>query len=284
MSATNYQEPTELKSQNGHPRDYLIDMNEAEHIYTIAGCKRKPVSVTTVTGNYFSKFDADAVIRGIRRSRSSKNRHYQAMTDDEIKEQWANNSKRACTLGTDMHRAIEIYYNEQASTTGWRYPRELWLLEARAKPNYQQFLDYDQDFRRAHPDFRPYRTEMKVFDEHRGIAGTIDMLYINDKDELIMVDWKSTKNIRSASDRRGYPPFHTWDDCEFSKYTIQLNLYRGILEEYYQFPRKLKVKYMYIAQFHAPDELKKGEVVPKYNLIRINPVDLSRLAPAPLSH
>ena len=91
-----------------------------------------------------------------------------------------------------------------------------------------------------------YKLEWRIFDESVNISGTIDCVLINPQNpnELILLDWKRSKEIRTEN------KFETCDhevtkgipNCNERKYSIQLNLYKRILENKY----KSKVTGMYI--------------------------------------
>ena len=75
---------TYLQLKNHHPRDDRILFDEPTHTYTIDGDSNYK-SVTTWNHSHFSAFDADAVIRNIRKGKNwGPNNKYYGMTDDEI--------------------------------------------------------------------------------------------------------------------------------------------------------------------------------------------------------
>ena len=93
---------------------------------------------------------------------------------------------------------------------------------------------------------------MGVFAEDLKIAGTIDAVFINDDNSLSLYDWKRSKEIKYTSydNEMGFKPFDKLPNCNFSKYSIQLNIYKEILKTYYNF----KIKEMYLIICHPNND------------------------------
>lgn len=139
---------------------------------------------------------------------------------------WFNNGRVASTLGTYMHENIEFYYNQE--------PYEV------ASREYELFARFDR-YMRVHEGLEPYRTEWKVYDEDLRIVGTIDMLYWDGQDDtkLWIYDWKRSKKLVQEKDVYWAKRYGTTEltkglvDCNFSHYSMQLNIYKTILERKY---------------------------------------------------
>ena len=93
------------------------------------------------------------------------------------------------------------------------------------------------NFRKDHATLVPYRSEMIVFAEDLKIAGSIDMLYRDPDDPtgFIVADWKRSKQIKFDNKwQKGLHPFlEDLDDCNFIHYSLQLSIYKYILQRYY---------------------------------------------------
>ena len=74
-----------LELENKHTRDNNISFEEKEHIYTIKGDSTF-TSVTTLVHSHFSEFDADSVIKKIRKKKNYKECIYFGKTDKQIKD------------------------------------------------------------------------------------------------------------------------------------------------------------------------------------------------------
>lgn len=103
-----------------------------------------------------------------------------------------------------------------------------------------------------------------VYDENIGLAGSIDCVLKDDQGNLIIVDWKRSKEIKLNNRyQKGLSVFEKFDDCNWSHYQLQLNFYREILERHYQG----KVTYMMNVVCH-PDQ-------PNYQCYPVPYIDIS---------
>ncbi len=145
------------------------------------------------------------------------------------------------TSESDVSLALIPYEADQLS------PAEV-VADARVTG---QFLSFWSDLESSFPDCKPYRTEWKIYDEERGIAGCIDFAAIDKYGDLILFDWKRTENLKMENKwEKGLGIFSHLDNCNFVKYTLQLNTYRYILERRYG----LHVKQMFLVILHEDNE------------------------------
>lgn len=205
---------------NRHPRDGNITFYEEGHIYKIEGIDEQPISTTTLIGEFFQKFDADKTITRMMNSPKWPSSKYFGMTRDEIKAQWEQNGKEASTLGTIMHAQIEDFFNGALE----EYPDTI---------EFGYFLEFWKWFQEEYPCWKPYRTEWVIFDKELMLAGSVDMLFVNEEGKLWIVDWKRSKEIKKTGYRRAKRPIGHLNDCNYTKYQLQLNTYRYILEKNY---------------------------------------------------
>jgi len=211
-----------LHKKNRHKRDKRVRFIELGHQYFIDGDCTNIVSSTSLIHKYFGAFDAEGIANNIAKSAKCKNdksyKYYQ-MSADEIKEMWNKSGKEASNLGTIMHEKIEYFYNDN----------EVELLEN--EKEFEYFLNFYED----HQDLQIYRTEWVVFVEDLRLCGSIDATFINEDGTLSLMDWKRSKEIKfdSFDSKTAKVPLHHLPDCNYSQYSLQLNLYRRILEDYY---------------------------------------------------
>lgn len=81
-----------------------------------------------------------------------------------------------------------------------------------------------------------HTAEVVIYDEARRLAGTVDLLCKKPGGTWLLLDWKTAEKI----EREGFNgqkgvrgPARSWDDCRFTKYALQISLYRLLLEENY---------------------------------------------------
>lgn len=226
-----------------HPRDARVSFQEEGHLYTVQGLEGHPVSVTTLIHHFFSEFDADTVIGKMTRSRQRPDSPYYGMTNDQIKAQWERIRDAASQAGTVMHRLIEEFLNrppEEAEPICTRFATTGVILEGTpATTEFFYFMRFWHDTITQSP-LRAYRTEWLVYDAHKRLAGSIDLLLydpVNDPEgqHLVIVDWKRSKKIKKKSDysEHGRDFWGHLDHCNYNHYCLQLNIYRHLLETLY---------------------------------------------------
>jgi len=230
-----------LSEKNAHARDSRIQFQDDGHVYIVDG-DRTFTSVTTIVSTLYEHFDQEKIIKKMRLSNKSfaVGQKYHGMSDEDIRKQWADNCKLACDLGTMMHFNIESFYNKNPFTN----------------PDMPEIGRLFVKYQKEHADARglvPYRTEMFVFDTDLKIAGSIDMLYQDpdDPDILYIYDWKRVKELKRENRFQSmYPPFQHLADCNYWHYSIQLNIYRYILEKEY----KKKIGGMCLVVLHEDND------------------------------
>ena len=205
-----------LSTLNEHPKDKDITFQENGHIYTIKG-ETGYTSCTTWVKSFFEKFDANKIIDKMMAKPDWPTSKYYGMSKYQIKELWRKNGAEAASFGTGMHHRIENYYNGS--------------MDDSDEPEWNYFMNFKND----HAHMEPFRTEMMVYDEDIKICGSIDMLFINPDGTLSIYDWKFSKEIQynSFSGKKIQPV--NLEDCNVSHYSLQLNVYRIILERKYGF-------------------------------------------------
>lgn len=79
--------------------------------------------------------------------------------------------------------------------------------------------------------YSPLDIEFIVGDADLGVAGTVDsMLFGNDTGQRHIWDWKTGKFELSNRWQKLLPPFDYLDDCQLNVYSLQVSLYRLIIE------------------------------------------------------
>lgn len=211
-----------MESKLNYFKDPNFRFNEASHTYTyVDETTGKPVQIfTSVTGflsQFKEKFDSD-----LWAGRSAKK---QGKTKEEVLNEWKVTSDIALELGTNVHKWIEDYYNGLD-------PED---------PSHPEVLARVNGFKEIYSEklhkFKPIAQEFRIFSRKWGLAGTMDALFFLDPDYYVG-DWKSNKKFTSDEDSKNdkfakkllYPFEDLWDNS-VNGYSIQLSLYRLILQE-----------------------------------------------------
>ncbi|MBC8437168.1 PD-(D/E)XK nuclease family protein [bacterium] len=197
-----------------------IKLNEEDHIYILQDDPEfNFTSSTTFLHKFFDPFDKQAVADSLLKNVPK----YKNCTKEELFKEW----EQSATIGTHVHLEVENYILTKKATT---HPKS----KAGAK-----WIDGVPPWLALYPEKILYSTEI-------GIAGMIDLLiYDSDTDEYVIVDWKTNKKISKNSYKGkmgSKKSSKDLEDCNFIKYSLQLSLYRYILEEYYG----MKVKNSFI--------------------------------------
>jgi len=169
-------------------------------------------SVTTFVGDFFEKFDAPAVASKLTVSHPK----YKHMTAEELLAVW----KKKSEYGTFVHEEIEFYINDKTPPTDDRSIRAVkWLNGYKMQSTYELL------------------SEKIIYSKELNLAGTIDLLMYDQKsDSYIIIDWKTSSKIDTSSYRHktgNHDITRNLEDCNFNHYSLQLSLYRYILENYY---------------------------------------------------
>jgi ATP-dependent exoDNAse (exonuclease V) beta subunit len=228
-----------LKNKNSHPRDDLIKFYNRGHKYEILNdSNSKYTSVTTWNHKHFPKFDADAVIENIFKSKSWGPDHkYWGLSADQIKQSWKSSGDTAATSGTSLHERIERFMNDKRFNFDYTHKELYEIYNCDNKTiDEQTEWNYFLHFVRDHPELKPYRTEWMIFDEELKLAGSIDMVYENPDGTLSIYDWKRSKEITKFNNWNKFatnPLICHLHDTNFWHYALQLNTYKAILERKY---------------------------------------------------
>lgn len=237
-----------LSNINKHERDQYIEFEEENHVYTIKN-NNDYTSVTTYISTLFEEFDSENVVNKIINSKNYKNPSYiyYKKSKKEILEMWENNRISSSTLGTQMHYFIECYYDCLYNPNlDFKYLYSInsqFILEDIIE--YKYFMNFIED----HRNLIPFRTEWCVFDEQLKLAGSIDMVFRNSKNEFFIYDWKRCKNIEKSNRYNKFSNIEALEhipDTNYWHYCIQLNIYKKILEENYN----IFIKELYLVCIH----------------------------------
>ncbi len=227
MRAANATEATYLAKLHPHERDERVWMDEGPHRYYVDWKTGKYVSVTTFKKTLFKEFDPNLgvtmVLRGRRYQANDPTYEYTGMTREEILKKWKDNGDVQSGLGTKMHKQIELFWNKKYDM----YGEEAMTFRE---------LDFFRAFLADYPLLKPYRSEWMVFHEELALCGSIDMVFRDEDDQIWIYDWKRCKKIEQPvpSSNSGIVRCTSMlKSVNVHEYTLQLNLYKYILETKY---------------------------------------------------
>lgn len=230
--------------------DITITFNPDNHSYT-DNQGRTYTSVTTFIGYFFPKFDENTMAI---KCAAGNNKKYKGRDPKDIKAEWQAKGDRGRNEGHNIHEIAEWYllpFEPNIDLKPDAISPRVEKLEVQTKIAINKLVDR----------FHLIGTEIIVFSPKLLLAGQIDLLMLdNDTGNLIILDWKQNATI--SMDNPGYPalpPIEHLDECDYSKYALQLNLYEQIMQaEHYYHPYEQTCRKSLI---HLQED--------KYNIIKV---------------
>ena len=174
---------------------------------------------------------------------------------EEILKEWKYKSDFACEKGTLFHEYAENYLNNKI----FPYPLEK-VVKLLGNNDVQEPYDkivkhFDEFYKDSFDKLLPIKSEIIVGDEELGICGMVDQLFWNKKTKEYQIwDWKTNKEIKRKNHWQKFKsPISHLDVCEMNTYSLQLSLYKYIIEK----NTNLKLGDSYIVWFNEKNETYK---------------------------
>ena len=197
-----------FSQQNGE-----IKLEESTHKYILEGHEDiEFTSVTTCISEFFDKFDKEAVAYKLVTTIPK----YKGISAEDLIKEW----EATANYGTAVHKEIEDYIkHKKAPEIDRAIAGVNWLNKYLQKSDYEIF------------------SEVIIYCKKLKIAGTIDLLVFDKgSQKYSILDWKTSKVIKTDSYKmKTGNKSETKDllDCKFNHYSLQLSLYRYLLEKNY---------------------------------------------------
>ncbi len=198
-------------------KNFVFD--ESAHSYNYLDSSGKSIqkftSVTQFINTFKPKFDSTFWAKKKAKARG--------VSPEVILNEWKQISDTALDLGSALHKWIEDYYNginPAMPTDDILRGRVEAFLELHSSKLYK---------------FRPVHQEFRLFSRKWNIAGTTDAILHLDPNYYVG-DWKTNKKFTTDQDNSGryqklLYPFNDYWNNSLNVYSIQLSLYRLIMEE-----------------------------------------------------
>ena len=191
-----------IKLEDDNHRYYLLDDPNIDLI-----------SCTTFIEYFFHKFDSI----GIANNLTANHPAYIGMRPQELVASW----EIVANEGTKIHNEIDRYikYDETPSST--KSIQAIDWLKSIEKGKYEIL------------------SEIIIYSKEIKLAGTVDLIFCDKESKTINIyDWKTSKSMNTISygSKMGRTQAtSSLMDCNFIHYSLQLSLYRYIIEKYYGF-------------------------------------------------
>lgn len=184
-----------------------IKFNKKKHIYYVGSDEY--ISVSTLVGKYFSKFDSKAIAKKlasfpINKSNKQGVRYWLKL--------WKSNQE----YGTMVHKDIEDSITLSS--------KNKFIESENAKLWLDKYIS-----KLTKPFLMP---ELLLYSEEYKIAGTADLVIVHGEDaqNVTLIDWKCTKELKKSSYDKLITKFG-FPDCNYYKYCLQLNMYAWLLKQ-----------------------------------------------------
>jgi hypothetical protein len=213
-----------------------VKFYEKDHKYKINGelCK---YSVTTLLKNYAEEFDSAGVAKNVA--------FKQGRPVEDILKEWNFKKEYACFKGTDFHKYVENFLNKKfvsLDMDGFHYMLFQEGQESDAEKKKEQYRETMRFMVKNFLNFYKWydesyyciRSEFVVGDVDSKICGTIDNLSYNRKTKnLSIFDYKTNQSIKTEgfNGKTMLNGLSHLQDCELSKYSLQLHIYKKIVEK-----------------------------------------------------
>lgn len=225
--------------------------DDIKHTYTLSDGLTLP-SVTTYSKKFFKEFDANKISEAY----AKKNN----IDQNTVLKMWEDKRNKAAEFGTICHKYAEdclIAYQDKTNKT----------LVPEPSNNYEKHI-HDKVIEISNT-FHVVGQEIMLFSRNLNLAGTTDLL-LSLEDTLYICDWKTNQEIKTSNKyQKALDCLYSYDDCELTKYTLQLNLYLKIIQTENYFPEFKKYK---LVLFHIQENGIKEinlNIFPKYIMSRI---------------
>lgn len=206
--------------------DPQFKFDEPTHKYTYG--KQTFISVTTFLKNFEKEFDTE--YWSTKKATDRLVSEEKELTKDNILEykeiilkEWKDKTDTACDIGSQIHLYIESRFkdiNEKFDTS--IYDED---IQTRLKL-------FEKVYDKRLFKLTPIAQEVRIFSKRLKLAGTFDALFEHDG-ELYIFDWKTNKKFTTDKDfsfSNLLPPFHNYKHNKLNIYSIQVSIYRLILE------------------------------------------------------
>jgi len=189
-------------------------------------------SVTQFISLFKEQFDKDRISKAVA--------YNQGKTQDEVLKEW----KQAGIDGTALHNYIENFYKNGEN----------------AIPKTQREKIFHKFYEDHKNKITVEKVEAPIYHPKYKMPGTVDYLgYSKKLGGKIIMDWKTGKSISKVGYGNYFEPVNHLEDSKFNEYSLQLSIYKLILEEIYG----MEIKGMFLVHI-----LDSGyEVIPCDNLV-----------------
>ncbi len=206
-----------LKSIN--EKDIEVDFDAVGHNYNYLG--KKLVGATTFIQRFYKKFDQQAIAKVCAKSWE--------VEQQTIEDMWGSNGDIASNLGTLVDNALEHYnkYYDVGEKIKAKNGKE-----NPAMPKHPIVKNIIEEFHKLPHTEGQMIHQAFITDVEGGYCGQIDRLIITGEKKCIIQDFKvQIDSNKEDKNNKALAPFDILPPTKLTKYALQVNFYRQILEK-----------------------------------------------------
>ena len=197
---------------------------DGPHKYFIGD--RELISATKFIGMFKPKFETQRIAEEYAAKRG--------LEVEDVIADWDLKRDTSTVKGSAVHDYAENWWNNKE----FPYDSSVAVKQFGHDIIKESFDKCQTIFRNFYEDSRinlvPVKMELVVGDEDYGLGGMVDCLFYNKKSGMLEVwDYKTNKaiNIKNNYGQRFKEPISHLDVCEINTYSLQLSLYKHIIEK-----------------------------------------------------
>lgn len=181
-----------------------LKFEEGRHIYRV-GNKILP-SVSSFISKFYEKFDSIGISEKKTKTKEEAKK---------LRNKWKEINQKSVVRGNYIHDFLEHYIlNSELPTCP--------ILRAAA---------IEVNKLKNELGYTTVANELRMYNRKIWYAGTADKIMLNSKKEVVIVDYKTNKDLfKNFRGKMMKYPFHYLKDCPYSHYIIQQNMYKLMLE------------------------------------------------------
>ena len=158
----------------------------------------------------------------------------ECITEEDVKKEWLYKNHHATYEGSTLHDYIENYLSNKIKPEPKESPEGLKFeeIDETYKVMRQHFHNFYEDTV-AKGKLIPVKSELVVGDRELMLCGMVDQLFWNVKHQCLQIwDWKTNTKLNMKNDfgNKLDHILYMLDDCEYEIYSLQLNIYKKIIE------------------------------------------------------
>jgi len=212
-----------------------ITFFDKNHTYTINGNPAK-TSVSGAIKKYDKEFDSKRVASFVAKKEKK--------SVEQVLKEWDYKRDYSCHKGSEFHKFVENFLERRKIAID-KDALHIFMVEQSIKNN-SEFIDgYYNDMAHLISNFMNFyewwkkdhillKSEFVIGDKESGLCGTLDNLSYNKKTKkLVIFDYKTNREIKMENPRGEtlLDPFKHLQSCELVKYSLQIWLYKLIIEK-----------------------------------------------------